>query len=833
MGWSLMTSRCWRRAGTAAFAVAVAAMAVVPLHGQAPECHPLSTDRTCATDGWDSPLDRLVSLATPDLPLRDALGQLADAAGVRLSYSAESLDGDRRVCLSLADIPLGDALRALLPTGSVTPTIAAPDHVVLAVVGTASRRDSGEPTSDAVIALEQIVVTSDAGVPPRGLSYAVDVIDADEIAARAIDDLPRLLSATVPGLWAWISSPSDLQVQYGSVRGASSFGATYPKVYLDGIQVANPLVLAQLTPEAIERIEVIRGPQGAALYGTDAISGVVNIQTRRRASESGTPHLQLRSTAGLVASDFSPGNVLAQDHVVTGWLGDPAQSANFSLAGGSTGELVPEARSRYLSLNGSGRSVGSHSMVTATGRLNFARVRSGISPMPGNARFQGAIAPASGFSGADIERSALQYTLGTTLNSTGAHDWTHSIVIGVDGYRLSPAGEMPGTFPGSGVGPHAGGAGDRLSIRASSVWQIAATRAATAALTFGGERTLLREQNPVAAGHPAPVAEPGASTAITWHRTTGLVARGSASFGDLLYLDAGLRLEADDGFGAGSGFQPLPMLGAAIVADHDRLSAKIRTAYGKGIRPARTALRETLWPAGNLPPAALALPPESQSGIEVGLDLDYDGRFAFGITRFDQLASGLIQAVVIDRLPAVGVDPARTLYLLRNVSQISNTGWEFETSTVFDRLALDATFSSVDSRVRRLARGYAGDLQPGDRMLEVPARTASLAATWVAPRWSASITASRAWSWINYDRIRLSRIAETDPELDATGPWLRDFWREFDGTPRVTANATFDLRPGLSLLVGADNLFDNQLGEPDNLSIVPGRTFSLGFRGSF
>ena len=52
------------------------------------------------------------------------------------------------------------------------------------------------------------------------------------------------------------------------------------KVYIDGIEVANPLLLTQITPELIERVEVIRGPQGAALYGSDAISGVVNIVSR-------------------------------------------------------------------------------------------------------------------------------------------------------------------------------------------------------------------------------------------------------------------------------------------------------------------------------------------------------------------------------------------------------------------------------------------------------------------------------------------------------------------------------------------------------------------------
>jgi iron complex outermembrane receptor protein len=36
-------------------------------------------------------------------------------------------------------------------------------------------------------------------------------------------------------------------------------------VYVDGIGVANPLLLTAVNPETVERIEIIRGPQGAAL----------------------------------------------------------------------------------------------------------------------------------------------------------------------------------------------------------------------------------------------------------------------------------------------------------------------------------------------------------------------------------------------------------------------------------------------------------------------------------------------------------------------------------------------------------------------------------------
>src|SRR5438874_11177595 len=66
-----------------------------------------------------------------------------------------------------------------------------------------------------------------------------------------------------------------------SIRGANS---NQVQVLVDGVRVKSPTLgqvdLSDLSPDLIERIEVIRGPQ-STLYGADAIGGVVNIITRR------------------------------------------------------------------------------------------------------------------------------------------------------------------------------------------------------------------------------------------------------------------------------------------------------------------------------------------------------------------------------------------------------------------------------------------------------------------------------------------------------------------------------------------------------------------------
>jgi len=789
---------------------------------------------------WPAPLDRRVTLHNHDLALRDALDRLGAAARVRLSYSSELLELDRRVCVSYGSVAVGTVLSDLLDGTSVTPIVAGNDQVVLAPA--TPRRQTSTRAEQSVNILDRVYVNGQAlSVSPRSLSSAVTSIDRAQLAKQTGGSLSQTLNGVVPGLWLWDQAPASLIAQYGSMRGASSFGVSAPKVYIDGIEVANPLLVTELSPDAVERIDVIRGPQGAALYGADAIAGVVNITMRHDAGD-GSELARLRSSAGVSHSVFATRPVLVQEHTLSLRGGNDLRSSTLSISLGSVGSYVPGGQSWNARGDGGFRLVGERSMLTGTSRFyvkdagvtTSTLVASGSTPINSmqNDRDtwrdmgRGDDRPPDPSGGVATTQSIREYTLGTTGTLFTGERWSHALTVGIDGYRLS--GDPTATLTpipsalDSALRAARGGA-DRATLRASSEGRFGAPDGVAATVNFAAEHSMLQQRS---AYDMMPAADRSYSG---WETNSGVIGQADASWRSALYATTGLRIERDAGLGATNGLVSLPMLGGAAVHDFGPVMTKLRASYGKSIRPAGSALRSS-W-IGREALLKTGFTPEEQGGVEAGLDATVGRTFALHVTRFDQTAYSLIQPVLVrsSLLPAPDAQ-SQMIYSLQNVGQISNRGWELESSLTRGQLTVGGTLSLVDSRVRRLAFDYRGDLQTGDRMLGVPARTAGLTTTWTALRWSTSLTLARADDWINYDALAL---AMTSPVARPTGLQLRDYWRFYPGVTRLDASFTRQFFSGFSLVLTGRNLLDVQRGEPDNLTVLPGRTLSAGLEAKF
>ena len=816
-------------------ALSIGALTVVPsLHAQS--CATANASQGTATS-WNSPLDRRVSLHARDVALRDALERVATAGRIELSYASETIPLDDRVCAAFDSIPLGEALGLLLRGTPVLPVSAGGGHVALTPAPVAGGGQRIARTLDRVVVTGNTIEAS-----ARPLTVAMNVVSGAQLSRYAEGNLSQALSDIVPGVWVWQSAPTSLTAHYGSIRGTSSFGSSYPKVYVDGIELANPLLVTQFTPETVERIEVIRGPQGAALYGSDAISGVINIVTRHDGS-NGRPTTVARAAVGAATSDYVSRPAITQDHAITVRGGSNSQTGSASFTSGGVGEYLPGAFVRHTTGSAGFRVVHSNVIATATGRLFASRSADPASPL-----FRDSVSAAR--AGMVVPQSVQEYTLGGSATFIQNDRWTHSVVAGFDGSRLTNLADYHTPLP-SGSAPDLGSAGGNsnlASLRASSVGKLGDPEKLATTLTFAAENSMLdfraQAEAPLTQSTDAPA--PTLSLVVRRWTTAG-VAQANLGWKDAGYLTAGMRMERNSALGNSATLSMLPMLGVAALRDIGPLTVKLRSAYGRGIRPATTPIRETTWFDARRDGRVLDLSPEEQSGIEAGMDVFIGKSLSVQVTRFDQLASGLIQRVAYvaesphNEAPSngyyappqpVGPEDRHIAYALQNVGEITNRGWELKSDVNVGPLALSGTFSTVDSRVKRVARNYVGDLRVGDRMLEVPAKTGSFSAAWSASGWNTFVVASRSWDWIDYDRVALAGAFSNSTQADAqlVGQQLRTYWLQYSGVTRLRASLGRSLYRGLSFTLSGDNLLNRQHGEPDNITVVPGRTLSFGLR---
>lgn len=126
--------------------------------------------------------------------------------------------------------------------------------------------------------------------PVSSVLAPVVVIDRAEIESRQVQSLPDLLK-TLPGVqMATLGGRGHISSLF--IRGTNS---NHSLVLMNGRPIAAMVAgtpdLSQIPLGNIERIEYIRGPR-AAVYGSDAIGGVINLITKTSAKNGNETHLK-------------------------------------------------------------------------------------------------------------------------------------------------------------------------------------------------------------------------------------------------------------------------------------------------------------------------------------------------------------------------------------------------------------------------------------------------------------------------------------------------------------------------------------------------------------
>jgi vitamin B12 transporter len=181
-------------------------------------------------------------------------------------------------------MPYASSLRRLVTSFLLTPLVLsaqAPDTVTLNPV---------------VVTATRVPVSVD------GVAAAVTVVTGRELELRGIRTVVEALRAV----------PGAAVVETGSFGGQTSLflrggESDYVKVLVDGVpwnQPGGAFDFADLTTDNVDRIEIVRGP-ASVLYGSDAVTGVIQVFTR---TGSGAPRVTGAARAGTYgAAEYEAG----------------------------------------------------------------------------------------------------------------------------------------------------------------------------------------------------------------------------------------------------------------------------------------------------------------------------------------------------------------------------------------------------------------------------------------------------------------------------------------------------------------------------------------------
>src|SRR6266566_5509935 len=153
---------------------------------------------------------------------------------------------------------------------------------------------AGQEPTDTVMLTPVVVTATRLPTPADAVPAAVTVLTGEALRSQGIRTVAEALR-TVPAAHVVVTDAYGSQTSL-FLRGGNS---DYVKVLIDGVPQNAPggaYDFANLTTDNVERIEVVRGPV-SVLYGSDAVTGVVQIFTRTGGGQ-GTPRSTLSVRAG-------------------------------------------------------------------------------------------------------------------------------------------------------------------------------------------------------------------------------------------------------------------------------------------------------------------------------------------------------------------------------------------------------------------------------------------------------------------------------------------------------------------------------------------------------
>jgi vitamin B12 transporter len=496
------------------------------------------------------------------------------------------------------------------------------------------------PGKDEARRLDPVVVTATmVATPLEQLGATVTVVTGDEITQYNYDRLEDVFRQ-VPGVQVQATGSPGKATSL-SIRGG---GSQRSIVLIDGLRTASPTLgstdIAEFTIDSIDRIEIVRGPQ-STLYGADAITGVVNIITKKG---QGAPSASVWVEGGNY-------NTFREQVNVQGAFG----GFNFNVTGSqfNTGGNLPHDDSGQSAVSGRiGYDFPWKGELSLTGRYSYLNLELPIFSAPPTVFDPNAT-------------NQLETGLYNVKYTQPIFDWwnvTASVgqYFNNSNFRDTPP---PGDFTTISKVNTSRIQGDVLSTFTIPKWNT---------LSLGWEYRSESGTNNTTGSFP--------TTFTDTLNTLAFFGQDELSLFDRLFLGGGLRWEDNNQFGTSL----TGRASAALVIKET--GSKLRYAWGQGFRA--PTINDLFFPGGFANPD---LKPERSTSWEIGADQRlWRDRIRFGATYFNQNFSDLIQFVF---------DPTTFLFIPENVGRAQIRGVEaYASFDPFDWIGFYVNYTYLDAK---------------------------------------------------------------------------------------------------------------------------------------
>lgn len=174
--------------------------------------------------------------------------------------------------------------------------------------------------------LTEVVVIGYGTRAVKDVTGAISSIKADKLENENPTSVTDLIRGNIPGISVALNtsakggSSDDLQL-----RGKGSIsGSVNPLIVVDG--VIYPGQLADINPNDIDRVDVLRDPSSLAVYGAQSAGGVVAITTKK--GRGGPPVINFNVNMGI--AQLEKNQKFYDPQGFLNWRADGARSSNTS-----------------------------------------------------------------------------------------------------------------------------------------------------------------------------------------------------------------------------------------------------------------------------------------------------------------------------------------------------------------------------------------------------------------------------------------------------------------------------------------------------------------------